>query len=339
VDNNTTKAIRGDGLYNNLDSYTQIKYGVVKALESDSGAKDTGLGRIKVYIKGPISTGGDGDRPDNAIDANTINELPWCFPLLPKHISTQPKIGETVWVITLSKDNQHADRLYIGPIISQLSQLDRDPFQYTALAGFSFGPQAPSLNPAQVPVINGVFPKPEDVSIQGRYNTDVTQKRNEVVIRAGKFEIVKPDENNPYPFKFNSKTQGYIQIKNDVIISPKTDDQEEKRGTVTNVVASKINLITHENGSPRFTVTNPDTLISDEELARILKEAHQLPYGDVLLQYLKLMKEALFAHVHNGSGNPATDLTSSGNKQALAAFKSKADDLEKAMLSANIRIN
>jgi hypothetical protein len=28
-------------------------------------------------------------------------------------------------------------------------------------------------------------------------------------------------------------------------------------------------------------------------------------------------------------GNPATDLTADGNKQALAIFKSKADELEK----------
>ena len=35
----------------------------------------------------------------------------------------------------------------------------------------------------------------------------------------------------------------------------------------------------------------------------------------------------------------ATDLTASGNKQAVAEFKKKAEDLEKAMLSKNIRIN
>jgi hypothetical protein len=35
------------------------------------------------------------------------------------------------------------------------------------------------------------------------------------------------------------------------------------------------------------------------------------------------MKEALFYHVHNGNGNQATDLTISGNKQSLSAFKAK----------------
>jgi hypothetical protein len=113
---------------------------------------------------------------------------------------------------------------------------------------------------------------------------------------------------------------------------------------VTNVVANKINLITHSGGYPRFNVTNQTDLISDEELFKILSPetaggAHRLPFGDVLLEYLILLKNALFFHVHNGGGRTATDLVSSGNHQALAEFKSKAEDLEKKMLSNNIRIN
>lgn len=327
--NSTTK---NNNPYDNIDLTANIKYGIVKALESDSGPKDNkGLGRIKVFIKGSRTTGGD----DGKIDS----ELPWCFPLLPKHLSIQPKIGEVVLIFTFSKNQQHADRLYIGPVISQLPLLDKDPYQFSALGGFTFGSAEPKVNPSQIPEINGVFPKAEDVSIQGRYNTDITQKKNQIIIRAGKFEEITPNDTNPYPFKYNAKTQGYIQIKNDVIIVPKSNNQDEQKGTVTNIVSNKINLITHSDGSPRFNVTNPEDLISDEELANILKDAHQLPFGDVVLQYLRLMKDAILYHVHNGSGNQATDLTSSGNKQSVAAFKAKADELEKSMLSKNIRIN
>jgi hypothetical protein len=67
-------------------------------------------------------------------------------------------------------------------------------------------------------------------------------------------------------------------------------------------------------------VTNNENLISDSELVKYyhpkLMVVLRLPFGDVLLEYLKLLKEALFSHVHNGNGNTATDLTSSGNKQA-----------------------
>lgn len=289
------------------------------------------LGRIKVRIKGTRAKGGD----DGIADV----DLPWCFPLLPKFVSTQPKIKEAVFIFTFSKDRQHADRMYLGPIISQPQQLNFDPFYVTALAGFTFGVETPRVSINTIPQLKGIFPNPDDISIQGRYNTDVTQKINEVVIRAGKFETSPIDGNNPFPFKFNSKTQAYIQIKNDVVIVKETDLQKEEKGSVTNIVANKINLLTHKDGAPRFDLTNQDNLISSEELLTILDDAHPLPFGDIQLEYLRLMKDAIINHVHNGSGNPATDLVASGNKQSLAIFKARADDLEKQMLSKNIRIN
>lgn len=314
------KLTRGEGsLYEHSSNFQYLKYGEVV-----SNIDEFGLGRIKVRIKGPQTAGGD----DGIADA----DLPFCVSILPKHLQVIPKIGEATFIFVFDKIRQHADRMYIGPITSQLDKLDIDG-RLTALRGFTFGSLQPNVNIATIPELKGVFPNEEDVSIQGRYNTDITQKTNEIVIRAGKFEISNPTQQNPYPFRFNNKTQGFIQIKNDINLS------ETQKGSVTNIVSNKINLITHTDGNPRFNVTNQDNLISDEEMNRILTEAHQVPFGDVLLEYLRLLKEALFFHVHNGSGNMPTDLTSSGNKQALALFKSRADDLEKSMLSANIRIN
>lgn len=322
----TNKLARGEKSgYDNFTSFKYLKIGEVVSIDDDFG-----LGRIKVRIKGSQSSGGD----DGISDA----DLATAFPMIQKHIHSNPKIGETVWVFVFDKTKQHVDRLYIGPIISQLDKLNFDSGRTTALAGFSFGPVTPKMNVRSIPELKGVFPDYEDISIQGRYNTDITQKNNEIVLRAGKFESAPTSQNNPYPFKFNTKTQAYIQIKNEVTISSKDSETKEK-GSVTNIVANKINLITHKEGSPRFNVTDQNGLITDDELANILEDAHQLPFGDVLIEYLKLLKEALFAHVHNGNGNPATDLAASGNKQALATFKSKAEDLEKSMLSKNIRIN
>jgi hypothetical protein len=71
----------------------------------------------------------------------------------------------------------------------------------------------------------------------------------------------------------------------------------------------------------------------------MLEEAHQVPFGDILLEYLKLLKDAIFNHVHNGNGNPATDLATSGNIQSIGTLRAKAQDLENRMLSKNIRIN
>lgn len=307
---------------NKIDIFKTVEIGEVVSVDDPYH-----MGRIKVRIKGSRNGGGD----DGVLD----NDLPWCVPLIPKFFTSQPKPKEAVYIFRFSKFKEFADRMYIGPIISQPDKLQFDPFYTSALRPFTFSSEQPNISIDRIPELKGVFPNPEDVTIQGRFNTDITQKHNEILIRAGKFETNKASDENPYQFKFNSNTQGYIQIKNDVLINK----EQNKKGTVTNVVSNKINLITHEDGSPRFNVTNQDNLISDEEMSKIIKEAHPIPYGDVLLEYLILFKEALFYHVHNGNGNQPTDLTISGNKQALAVFKAKADELEKLMLSKNIRIN
>lgn len=312
------------------DNFRYLQYGVVESVEDDNG-----MGRIKVRIQGPVELGGDADI--------ATSDIPYAFPLLPKYLSTIPKVGEVVWVFVMGKNTYSADRLYIGPIISQLDKLNDDRFKAgTSLRPFSFGqltPGAPVLTDNTtnkiIPELIGVFPRAEEISIQGRYNTDITQKYNEIVIRAGKFES---SNSNQFKIAFNSKTQGFIQIKNDVSYPSINDSETNDKGSVTNIVSNKINLLTHKDGAPTININNND-LISDEELKKILEEAHQLPFGDILLEYLKLLKEAIFSHVHNGNGNPATDLTASGNVQAVAALKSKADDLEKRMLSKNIRIN
>ena len=289
------------------------------------------LGRIKVRIKGTRARGGD----DGILDG----DLPWCFPMIPKYLSSQPKPKEAVFIFTFGKDKQHVDRMYIGPIISQPQQLNFDPFYITALAGFSFGSESPKVSVNTIPQLKGIFPDPQDISIQGRYNTDITQKNNEIVLRAGKFIISEANTNNPFNFSFNTKTQAYLQIKNDVVTVKKTDEQAEEKGSVVNLVASKINLLTHKDGSPIFNLTNQDNLISDEDLAKILEEAHQLAFGDVLLEYLRLLKNAVLNHVHNSNGKTATDLITGGAKLDVAEFTKKASDLEKQMLSKNIRIN
>lgn len=329
----TNKLVRGiDASRPSNQQFQYLKYGEVRVVDDPDG-----IGRIKIRIKGTGMNGGD----DELTDTN----LPWAHPMLPKHISIKPKIGEGVWVFVFSKDKENVDRLYIGPLISQPNKLDFDEARTTALAGFTFGPIAPNVNINTIPELKGIFPNPEDVSIQGRYNTDITQKNNEVIIRAGKF-VESPITNitqNPYPFIFNSTTQAYIQIKNGVIIEKKVSSNstitEDVLGSVTNIVANKINLLTHRNGSPRFNLTNQDNLIGEDELQRILTEAHQLPFGDVLLEYLRLLKDAFLNHVHRNNGLKATDLTTEGNKQALKVFLEKAKILEDSMLSKNIRIN
>jgi hypothetical protein len=319
----------------NKNSYTSsvnqnfIRYGEVLSVDDPLD-----LGRIKVWVKGSVATGGD----DELIGVNIgYDDLPWCHPLLPKHLQIKPKVGEGVYIFVFNKEKENVDRLYIGPVISQLNKLGFDTARTTALAGFSFGPALPQITPTSFPEIDGVFPNSEDVVLQGRYNTDIIQKTNEVVIRAGKFETIPATLNsNPYYIKFNSSTPAFIQLKNDITLPKLSDNQVgDRKGSVTNIVSSKINLITHD-GSPNFNIPNQEVMVSDEELERILTTAHQLPYGDVLLQYLRLLKEAFISHVHNGNGRTPTDI---GSKRPVATFIKEAQALEEIMLSKNVRIN
>lgn len=314
-------AIRSS-LYNNTnDAINNIQIGRVDFIDDEND-----LGRIKVVIKGPKNRGGD--------DGKTSEELPWCYPLLPKHLSVVPKKGESVFIFYFNRNREHTDRLYLGPLISQPQKLNKDDSDFGSIDAFTFGTQTPSVAPSTIPDLIGVFPNKEDVSIQGRYNTDITQKTNEVVIRAGKFVETQQTTNNPFKIAFNKK-QAFIQLKNDVNV-PTTNGTI--KGTVSNILAHKINLLTYDDGTPIVNINNLN-LISDDELDNIFKNAHQLPFGDILLEYLKLMKNALLFHVHNGNGNPPTDLTAKGNVLAVKSFKDKADELENRMLSRNIRIN
>jgi hypothetical protein len=309
-----------------LPEYKTVEIGEVVNITDDEG-----LDRIKVVINGPTSKGGD-----NGV---ALEDLAWCSPMVPKFFTSKPKIGESVFIFTFSSDKKHSDRLYLGPIISQPQNLNFDPRSSTSMNVFSFGTTKPNVAINRVPALKGVFASDDDVAIQGRYNTDLIFKRNEVLLRAGKFMETEPNQNNPYYFSFNNKNPAYIQIKNGAILKKGEKNQSDELGTVTNIVSNKINLLTHKDGAPRFTLANQDNLISDEELLKILEEAHPLPFGDILIQYLKLLKGALLNHVHNGHGKTPTDLTGGGNTQYVSDFVKKSDDLEKQMLSKNIRIN
>lgn len=264
------------------------------------------------------------------------SELANCFPLLPKHLNFVPKINEVVLVITLSEGERFNDRFYIGPINSSPSKLDIDTIDTTALSNFADGNTTPAAEISKIPSADGIYADPQNVVIQGRQNTDIIQKDNEVLIRSGKFIY-----NNP--LAFNKRNPAYIQLKfNQSVIDA---DGQKKTVSVNNIVANKINLLTYDGGKPAYNLTNVDgatrqaNYISDDELNNILQTAHPLVFGDTLIQYLKLLKRALINHVHNGNGNKATDRTDGGGTLPLEDFLKSAERLEKEMLSNNIRIN
>lgn len=304
-----------------FDRIRKIQLGVVSSVDDDYA-----MGRIKVFIPGQPEVGGD--------DGTAPEKLPWCYPMLQKFFSSTPKKGEAVLVFTFDNQKTHSDRFYLGPIISQLDKLNFDPASSTSLMPFSFTLVGPQVSPDRIPALKGVFPRTDDIAVQGRNNTDLIFRDNEILLRAGKFIKVPKNGNNPYDLEFNTTTPGYIQIKNNVNFTPNVAGNTNV-GSAINVVANKINLLTHKDGAPRFNLADQESQLTDDEMLNILAKAHPLPFGDILVQYLKLFKTAFLNHVHNNNGMKPTGL----GDGAVKKFSDEAPDLENRMLSKNIRIN
>ena len=99
---------------------------------------------------------------------------------------------------------------------------------------------------------------------------------------------------------FPSKT---IEVKKKIkeVVLTKNDS---KTTSVINVVANKINFISHD-GEHTFNLTDPKELITDDEQEKINNTAHPIVYGDILVEFLELVKKYVNSHVHAYHGLPS----------------------------------
>lgn len=268
-----------------------FKFGTVVSVSDELDG-----GRVRVYVKG--------------IDPSSykITDIPYAFPLLPKHLNVKPQVGEMVFVF-MQYGDANDERFYIGPIISQPHKMAVDTIAPDALLrGGSIGADNA---PSTIPENNGIQPKDSDVAIIGRGSTDIIQKQDEVQIRVGKSFDLK---------KFNRENISYLQLKYD----------KKNKTTHSNLVANKINLLTH-GGVDNFDLTDPDSLISDKEYLEILKTAQKMALGNKLVEFLELQRKAFITHVHPYHGL-SPDLEQNEVKDYLAF------DLN-SILSENISVN
>jgi hypothetical protein len=154
----------------------------------------TKSGRIQVRI-----TGVD----DKDSDKNLIP----CVPLLPKYLTTLPKVGESVFVFQYENNSSSptssfkTKRFWVGPLITQPTKLEGEPYNST----LSIMPDGyTKLKDPNLEI--GAYSEDEDIVLQGRYNTDIIQKDRQIWLRVGK--IVEGTPN-----KFNKENLGYIQLK------------------------------------------------------------------------------------------------------------------------------
>ena len=210
---------------------------IIKVGEVISVVDTTQSGRIKVRI-----TGVD----DLESDASLID----CTPLLPKYLSALPKVGECVFVFQYENKmgtpttSFKTKRFWIGPLITQPNKLSGEDYN-DALSILPDG-----YKKLRDPNIEeGVYGNEDDVTLQGRYNTDIIQKDRQIWLRAGKFI-----EGNPT--KFNEKDLGYIQLK--------YGGEKLKREVVNVKVTTKFQPLPKTNVKVKIDTYSNDQLLSGD---------------------------------------------------------------------------
>ncbi|MCD8206305.1 MAG: hypothetical protein LUD72_00040 [Bacteroidales bacterium] len=229
--------------------------------------------------------------PEDA-DCKTTDELPWCFPLLPKHLHINPKVGECVMVILTNAGVAKATRLFIGPVISQSYSLNYDPFYYRArclLGGDQIA--KPYEDPALNPENEGSVPDRDDIVIQGRQNCDVVLKDSEMRLRCGFKQHPTGKADNT--LLFNREDLGYIQMRYKQL----RDSKGRDFSSVINLVSDRINLLSHDSVDA-FRLNDREELITDDELINIVDNAHPMVYGDLLVSFLKQLCAVIRTHTH-----------------------------------------
>ena len=265
----------------------------------------------------------------------TDNELEWAFPLLPKMLHVQPKVGETVMIITRDFSNERSGRYYLGPVIAQPQFMYEELDQNSALRVLQGTVVGADVNPEQNPLVKGTLPEYEDVALLGRKDTDIILKDNDIRIRCG---VKKTDALDRRKFAFNGVHPAFIKMKHvSTEESILNGGAAQKLSTLPsyqsaiNIVADKINLI-GSDARDKFNFDDTEELISDQEVERFVKEAHQVPFGDKLIEFLRIFIIAFQSHTHPWVGRGQTPCKDS-------TYKALSDYNLESILSTTIRIN
>ncbi len=248
-----------------------------------------------ISIDDPYSTGQikvrlniDGNIPDS--------EIPIALPLLPKYINVFPKVGERVSILIPNVEfgNQSSNsstRFWIGPWISQPQKLNGEDY----INSFSDRPDGYiklSSGLEVTPNADGIYPNKEYIAIQGRNNSDLIFKDKEVLLRSGKFVPSQPKS-------YNEKDPGYIQIRYLTEEDPSVTNETNTLGSNINIVGNYINILSHRgNTSSKFILTDRGDMITNSDQSYINNNTHPIPFGDILVNFLKLVKNFVATHSH-----------------------------------------
>lgn len=269
------KHLNNSDPYKKIDSYSNTVNNIFNG-EVVSVFDETDGERIKVKIL----------ELDNHIIDN--NDLPYCYPLLPKFLHIKPKVGEYVRILIQNTDHPQRNRFYIGSVISQPHKINFDSIN-TALSTSGLGFIAPDKAPSTYPEADGVFPKENDIALVGRNNSDLILSENSAELRAGK-------HNNNEILKLNIKNPASLKL----VYESSSDVNDDDFISKTILTSDKIALISH-SGQPNFKSARLDV----EDRDRIFEEGHPLARADVLVEILNIFRDAIIKHIHGYSKLPA----------------------------------
>lgn len=273
TDSQISKIVNTSHPYKQTPAYALIRrtiyYGDVVSIDDETDG-----GRIKVRIP---------DLDNKTSDAN----LPWSYPLLPKFFHIYPQVGEIVRVFIEDINFPERSRYWMGSVISQPHKIGYDG-KLTALSTTNLAITNPETAPSKLPDADGVFPLKTDVAIVGRVNTDIILRLNEVHIRAGKHE-------NNNILKLNIKNPAEINLN----FEPKSDTSNEYYSN-TVIASDKIAIISH-SGNPQFKAAR----VTPQDRVDMFTNGHPVVRGDVLVEALNIIRNALISHIHGYSAVPA----------------------------------
>lgn len=275
---------------NEIPLVHNVLYGRVISNEDENQ-----MGRLIVKVRGI-------DDKYNISDS----DLPYCYPLLPKFFHVIPKQNEIVKVIISDINRPFSLRHWMGPVISQPQFYDYEN-GLTAENGTEYSLTNPDIAPNKFERSKGIYPELDEIALLGRDNNDIILKDKEVTLRVGKHII-----NNK--LELNRKNPGYINLK----IS-----EDGNISTIINV-ANKIGLMTHD-GKRKY-----KSILDEEEITKFFNTAHPLLKGDLTVEVLKKIINAILFHVHGGAGLPAT-----ATNPIIELSNINLDNI----ISENIRIN
>lgn len=264
---------------------------------------------------------------------NNGDGIPWCFPLLPKMIHVSPKVGELVVVFCQNPNSVNSQRMFLGPIISQDYMFNWD-YDYTSDWGIKSSARrlltnmpsdtvySPFPNPDEDADNRGTIPEREDVALRGRGNADVILTDDELRLRCG-FKK-NPTSDTKTRLHFNSEDLAYILMR-----YRKGKDETGSYNSSVNIVGDRINLLSHDSNT-YFDLGDSNELVTDMQMEQILEKAHELPYGDVLVDFLKAFVDVFNRHTHPFPGKAPS--LGEADKETLSPSWNN-------MLSKSIRIN